>query len=37
MRESTESAKKRLSDAEKALSHLLKKAETDKVELVDAK
>lgn len=37
MRESTENAKKRLSDAEKTLSQLLKKAETDKVELANAK
>ena len=37
MRASTESAKKRLKNAEKALSALLEKAEADKVELAGAK
>lgn len=37
VRESTESAKKRLKDAEAALEKLLKKAEVDKGELADAK
>ena len=37
VRESTESAKKRLKDAEAALEKLLEKAEADKHELAEAK
>lgn len=37
VRESTESAKKRLADAEGALRKLLEKAEADKGELAEAK